>query len=192
MNSRKTTVVLVHGANRFARLNLAQKWVTVLEDALRPAFNIFLPEMPNPESPDCAEWLKRISKVVELHEGDVCLVGHSLGGSIALQYVARSSRLRHKRVFAVAAPFWSGHDQDWQCDQFRLLDDDIAALSLCKIYLYHGTEDEIVPFSHMAEYVAMFPRALTRSYSGMSHINPSESFLRDLAADIKSSSAKEQ
>ena len=183
MRIPKSTVILLHGASRYSRPNLAEKWLPVLEQNLGENYILMLPEMPTPDSPDRSEWLVQVGEIVKPLEGEFYLVGHSLGGSVALQFLARSES-RNGQVFVVASPFWCGQDDAWQYEQFRLTESDIKALESYDIYLYHGTEDEIVPFTHMAEYKNALPWSEMRSYEGMNHIDPSDAFLRDLAFDI--------
>jgi uncharacterized protein len=183
MSTVNSTLLLVHGASRYSRPNLLEKWVPVLQESLGSTWNVLLPEMPNPEAPEVDAWLQAVALAVDAVEGKVCLVGHSLGGSVILQHVAREMP-DQQVVFIAAAPFWCGADSDWQHEPFKLTDGDIESLQPHSLTFYHGTADDIVPFSHLAEYQRAFPRAHARTYEGMNHIDPFDSFLQDLAADV--------
>ncbi len=102
---------------------------------------------------------------------------------MALQHVARKLP-KQRHVFIAAAPFWCGADSDWQHPPFKLTSRDIESLQSYALTFYHGTLDDIVPFSHLAEYQQLFPHAQTRTYKGMNHTDPFKSFLQDLAADV--------
>ncbi len=91
---------------------------------------------------------------------------------------------KQSHLFLVAAPFWCGNDKNWQHDYFKLTESDIEILKTQRLVFYHGTADDIVPFSHLVEYQRVFPYARARSYEGMNHIDPFESFLKDLALDV--------
>jgi len=44
--------------------------------------------MPNPEEPICSEWVNEISRHIKRsEEGEIFLVGHSLGGPAILRYL---------------------------------------------------------------------------------------------------------
>lgn len=156
----------------------------ILSQEFGQDYEIILPEMPNPESPNCEEWIVQLSRVVEPFTGNVHLVGHSLGGSVLLQYMARYNKTL-RRVHIVAAPFWCGQDHNWQIKSFALTNEEIDVLQSQNLIFYHGTEDETVPYSHLKEYEESFSSATIRSYTGMNHVDPSETFLKDLALDIK-------
>nr|WP_235788441.1 alpha/beta hydrolase [Salipaludibacillus sp. CUR1] len=44
--------------------------------------------MPNPENPEYILWKKQLEKELDKLNGDVILVGHSLGGSVLLKYLS--------------------------------------------------------------------------------------------------------
>jgi hypothetical protein len=177
------TLLLLHGASQYSRPNLIEKWLPVLDRLLGNEWQIVLPEMPTPNAPEAEAWLQKVAEAVDAIEGQVCLAGHSLGGSVLLQHTARSMP-EQSHLFVAAAPFWCGDDENWQQESFKLTESDIESLMTRRLAFYHGTEDDIVPFSHLAEYQRVFPNARARSYEGMNHIDPFRSFLKDLASDI--------
>lgn len=178
-----TTLVLVPGAGRASRSEIITKWLPRLHAALGTGWKIAVPEMPNPESPDAGDWLRTVRKSINAMDGRVCLAGHSLAGSVLLQYAAREWSGQGS-LFVVAAPFWCGYDSEWHNDPFKLREGDIQALQSFRLCFYHGMVDDIVPFRHLQEYQRVFPDAGTRSYAGMNHFDPADAFLQDLATDV--------
>ena len=51
------------------------------------------------------------------------------------------------------------------------------------VMFYHGSEDEFVPFSHLAMYATLFPIATIRRLEGRNHQLNGD--LSDIAGDIR-------
>lgn len=112
-------VILVHGYDTtpnggwFPWLMAELKKLAVFAVAL---------DMPTPATPKQEEWVAEIARAVERHRGhDVYLVGHSLGCTAILFYLARESAERVKGVVLVSgraepplhtatAPFYHQYD----------------------------------------------------------------------------------
>ena len=74
-------------------------------------------------------------------------------------------------IFIIAAPAWGA--EEWQAD----------LPAGVPVFLYHGRDDEIVPFAHLAQLAEKFPQATVREIEGRGH-----QFNNDLsvvAKDIK-------
>lgn len=176
------TVLIIHGASRFARDNIREKWIAPLQAQFGSRIQIGVPEMPDPEGPELGAWLQALSDAVNQTRGQVQLIGHSFGGTVVLKFMA-GPRRRGSAAQIAATPFWCGEDPDWQVPAFALSPEERVTLAHMQLLFSHGTADEIVPFSHLTEFKRCFPEATVRSYEGMNHIDPSDSFLRDLAVD---------
>ncbi len=137
-----------------------------------------------PEAPDLETWTQSVRDTLASCGPRTHLIGHSFGGTVALKLAAELTRL--EKVHVVAAPFWAGVDKDWYVPAYALSNPEIAQLRTKHLFFYHGTKDDIVPFPHLSEFQAIFPDAVFRSYTGMNHIDPSDNFLSDLAADCLS------
>ena len=82
----------------------------------------------------------------------------------------------------VAAPFERGareHTKFFLSESLSLLEKQGG-----RIFLYHSTDDPVVPFSELAKYQAALPHATTRIFEDRQHFNQ-ETF-PELVADIKS------
>jgi hypothetical protein len=121
----------------------------------------------------------------------VILIGHSLGGVFLARYLAEHiSPVRIRATLLVAAPYRED-DLDESLAGFvppallALLDQQGGSL-----YIYHSTDDPVVPYTHGELYARALPRATFRRCEGLGHFNV-ESFpileddLRSLARDAK-------
>jgi len=160
-----------------------------LERALGAGWDVQYPQMPDEENCPYPEWQAEIDARLASVKVPVALVGHSIGGSVLLKYLCeRPPPPRLAGLYVVAAPYW-GADPSWRWEEMALPAD--AAVRLAgdwPLILYHGHDDEIVPFSHLALYAAKFPHATIREYEGRDHQFGDD--LADVAADIVRISGK--
>jgi uncharacterized protein len=119
-------------------------------------------------------------------DGEVILAGHSLGASIVLKYLSEESLERPVAgVFLVATPYWGA--EDWKVDEYALQQDFASKLPEgLPIFFYHGRDDEVVPFEHLALYTERFPRATFREFDGSGHQFDDD--LSEVARDIEGTS----
>jgi uncharacterized protein len=159
--------------------------VAWLKEALGPKYDVLHPKMPNPEAPDYAPWKAKLKKDFVKLKGEVIFIGHSLGGSVLLKYLAEEPFANPiAGLFIVSAPFWGG-DENWQYEPFTLSEDFAKRLpDIPKAFLYHSANDPIVPVAHQALYAEKLPRATVRRLDGDEHVWGLG--LPELAADIKS------
>jgi predicted alpha/beta hydrolase family esterase len=127
------------------------------------------PVMPDPDAPTYARWKRSLKQELGKLEGEIVLLGHSLGGSVLLKYLSEEP-FSHPiaGMFLVATPFWGG-DKDWHAEW--MLPEDFATRlpSVGKVFLYHSKEDPNVPFGHLQRYAASLPQAKVREIPGSDH-----------------------
>jgi hypothetical protein len=154
-----------------------------LEYALGAGWRVQYPRMPDEERCPYPEWKVEIDAQLASMKDAVALVGHSIGGSMLLKYLCeRRSPPNIIGLFSVAAPCW-GADPSWRWEELTLPADASERLSGdWPLVLYHGRDDEVVPFSHLALYASKLPRATIREYEGRGHQFGND--LSDVAADI--------
>jgi hypothetical protein len=117
---------------------------------------------------------------------EVTLVGHSLGGSFLLKYLSEEKiDVQVGGLFLIAAPYWGG--DGWRYDGYEevALPKDFAS-KLPKgapIFFYHGRDDEVAPFAHLALYADRLPQATIRALDARGHQLNND--LSRVAADIK-------
>ena len=159
-------------------------WKSGLQDALGTAYEVLTPRMPNSNNARYEEWKLWFEKLVPFLDGGVILIGHSLGASFLVRYLAENEFSKTiAATLLVAAPHTI--DGDHPLGEFTAP----ASLSLLeqqggKLFLYHSKDDKIVSFSELAKFEASLPSATVRVFTDRGHFNQ-ETF-PELVADIKS------
>ena len=131
-----------------------------LQKALGVEFDVRYPQMPGESDPDMQTWKAKIASELKTRDGEVILVGHSLGGAALLKYLSEEKVEKSiAGLFLLAAP--SRDEENWNFDDLRLPPDLAARLSsIPRIFLYHNRDDKIVPFNHLMLHAARLPRAV--------------------------------
>ena len=139
-----------------------RKLVDSLRAGLGPAYEVHYPEMPDADNPKYAAWRGQIAQEAAALEGQVVLVGHSLGASLLLKWLSEAPPAQaFAGLFLLAPPYWD--DPEWRIDEYVLRQDFARTLpDGLPMFLYHCQDDEVVPFAHLALYAAHLPQASVR------------------------------
>ena len=158
--------------------------VASLRTALGETYEIRYPQMHTNETLSDFGWLGQIGKEITGINGDVILVGHSLGASMLLKFLSENEIFQKiDGVFLVSTPFWNG-DEDW-VQGLRLQDNFAERLSEdVPFFFYHCHDDEEIPFAHLAHYIQKLPRAIFREIPTGGHQLNND--LTIVAGDIQS------
>jgi leucyl-tRNA synthetase/predicted alpha/beta hydrolase family esterase len=85
----KKTVLIIHGTGSYCRFG----WYGWLADELEKlGHKVITPDMPNPNEPDLAEWLSELDKYKDKLNENSVVIGHSLGGPVAMHFVSKLSK----------------------------------------------------------------------------------------------------
>src|SRR5215213_1708824 len=113
----KRQVLFIHGGGGEA-FEGDRAQVRSLREALGPDFEVECPEMPDRAAPQYGAWSDRISRELSASNGEVILVGHSLGASILLKHLSEEPVEKPiAGVFLIATPYWG--TADWEAE-FKL------------------------------------------------------------------------
>ena len=114
--------------------------------------------MPTPEDPHYEPWSERLGKLLAARiDQPVVVVGHSLGGSVALKHLSEAGRREPiAGLLLVAAPFWG--EKDWEAEWALPEGWPGAPAALPPTILFHSRDDEEIPFAQ--------PRALREATPG--------------------------
>ncbi|MFH1178481.1 MAG: alpha/beta hydrolase [bacterium] len=158
-------------------------WKSSLQEVLGDEYEVLAPRMPNKSNAKYVEWEIWFEKMFPFLNGEVILVGHSLGASFLAKYLSEEQFPKKiLATFLVAGPYDS--DGERQMVEFILPD----SLSLLeeqggKMFLYHSKDDPVVAFSELAKYQKALPNAKSNVFEDRKHFNQ-ESF-PEIIADIQ-------
>ena len=178
----KKLVLFIHGGGEGAHQE-DKKLAASLQDVLGGLYDVQCPKMPNEDSPDYEAWKDLIVKELSALDGEVILVGHSLGASILLKYLSEEKVGKPVAgVFLIAPPYWGA--EDWEVSEYALQKDFASKLPEgLPVFFYHSRDDEWVPFAHLALYTEKFPRATIREFDDRGHQFDDD--LSEVARDIE-------
>jgi predicted alpha/beta hydrolase family esterase len=140
-----------------------------LRDELGPGYEVVFPIMPEPDDPHYSPWSERLGKALAEAEEPVVVVGHSLGGSVALKHLSDGDPEGPiAGLVLVATPFWG--QGEWEAEWALPQDWPDPATKLPSTYFFHSRDDEEIPFSHLELYAKRFPNATARPLDGHGHL----------------------
>ena len=154
-----------------------------LRDELGVAFDVRYPKMPDEASPDSEAWKDTIARELAALNGEVVLVGHSVGAFVLLKYLTEEAVEKPVAgLFLVSAPFVG--TEGWQVEEDALREDFASKLPEgLPVFLYHSRDDEWVPYAHLALYAEKLPQATIHKFDGRGHQFDDD--LSEVARDIK-------
>ncbi len=180
----KRQVLFIQGGGDGAH-EADENLVASLREALGANYEVVYPRIPNEGAPDYATWKLRISQELDALDGEIVLVGHSLGGYFLARYLGEEVGLTRSiiGVVLIAAPY-PGGDENWVYEGFTLPEDLAAKFPRgAAVFLYHSRDDQTVPFAHMTLYGKEFSSATMRETQGGHQLNDD---LTVVARDIES------
>jgi uncharacterized protein len=163
----KRHILFIQGGGKGA-YEVDSKLVASLQRTLGADYEVTYPKMPNEDSPDYESWKGQIKKEIVALDGEMILIGHSVGGYILVKYLSEESPPENPMsgIFLLAAPY-PGGDEDWQFEGFSLPEDFGTKLPKdTPIFLYHSQDDRTVPFAHVGLYAKAIPKATLRETKG--------------------------
>jgi len=179
-----TRILFVQGGGEGAHEEDA-RLAASLRRELGPSGDVRYPRMPNEDNLDYRTWTECIAAELAHLGDDAVVVAHSIGASVVIKWLTEAAPPRPLAgVFLIAAPFRHDHEV-WRWKDIELPRDAAARLpSGLPLFLYHGSEDEIVPFAHLDLYQQAFPEAHVRRLEGRNH--QLDDNLADVARAIRS------
>jgi len=180
----KKDVVFIHSAGPQGHHEGSDYLVTYLRQTLGPGYRILFPEMPDPENPHYKTWKGKLKKELATVDGGLILIGHSLGASVLLKYLAEETQQRSiAGLFLVGAVYWG--KEGWEVEEYILHEGfSSKLLHIPQIFLYHSIDDEVVPVAHVRYFAEELPNVLVREFDCSGHLFGKG--LPELVEDIKS------
>jgi uncharacterized protein len=178
----KKQVLFIHGGGQGA-YEEDKKMAASLRDALGATYEVRCPKMPDEDHPEYEAWKDQIATELAALDGEVILVGHSLGASILLKYLSEENVGKPVAgIFLIAPPYWGA--EDWEVSEYALQENFASKLSKeLPMFFYHSRDDEWAPFAHLALYTEKLPQATIHEFDGRGHQLNDD--LSEVARDIK-------
>jgi len=176
-------VLFVQGGGEGVHDHWDNQLVESLKSELGPDYEVRYPAMPNEADPTYAAWKRALEReLAALGQGAV-VIGHSVGGTILVNVLAERAPQRSLgAIFLIAAPFIGAGG--WESDDIEPRSDLAARLPRgLPIFLYHGRNDDTVPFAHSQLYARAIPHARVRLLADRDH--QLNNTLSELASDIR-------
>ena len=182
-DSMRKEILFVHSAGPQGHHEGSDYLVRYLIDALGTGYRILLPNMPDPENPHYVDWKATLKKELASMDDELILVGHSLGASVLLKYLSEEKlQQRIAGLFLIGAVYWG--KKDWEVKGYVLKSNFSSKLPpIRRIFLYHSSDDEVVPISHVRYFANELPNATVREFENRGHLFGRG--LPELVEDIK-------
>lgn len=188
----KKQIVFIHGGNSFSQHDafleylrmceiadpldeiIVKKWRMTIRDAFHETHEVYYPSMPNSSNAEYLEWKIWFERYFAFLRDGVVLIGHSLGGMFLAKYLSEEIMpVKVHALYLVAAPFEADHfDHDGEdCHDFVFDPKNLPRLAkqVGETYVFHSTDDPIVPYAHALKYQKALPAAELVSFVDRGH-----------------------
>lgn len=149
-----------------------RKWTETLREDLGPEFEVFMPAMPNSQNAKYEEWKIWFERHFEYLEGDVLLVGWSLGGMFLVKYLLEEEvSFPISGLILLAPPFEAIEGESEDCGDFVFDIDDVHELAekVSSIVMLHSKDDFVVPYEHVLKFKEALPGAEVVTFEDKNH-----------------------
>ena len=149
-----------------------RKWTETFRDDLGAEYEVFMPSMPNSQNAKYEEWKIWFERHFEYLEGDVILVGWSLGGMFLTKYLLKEDiPFAINALILMAPPFESIEGEGDDCGDFAFDTDDLDRLAekTENIVLIHSKDDFVVPYEHALKFKEALPKAELVTFEDKNH-----------------------
>lgn len=156
-------------------------WKTWLRKELGPDYEVVIPQMPNKFDAKYPEWELWFNRIVPLLADEVVLIGHSLGGSFLVKYLSLNKVPKKILAVGLVSAVYDYDSFGGGLLTFELPDK--LDMQTDKVFIYHSTDDTIVPVSAMHKLREKVPFAETREFTDRWHFVGDE--FPELLEDIR-------
>jgi predicted alpha/beta hydrolase family esterase len=157
-----------------------RNWRDWLEWSLSEEFDAFTPLMPNKQWADYEAWKIWFEKLFPYinHNEDVQLViiGQSLGAIFLTKYLSENVFPKKINQLHLVSPIFDNEGLvsgkmkigNFSFDSTKL---DNLSVQADNLFLYHSTDDPLVPYQHSLHYLEYLPSAKFFSFDGRGHFD---------------------
>ncbi len=145
-------VVLIHGYNSSPEENF-HPWLA--RELKARGFEVIAPKLPLVEEPNVTECIQALALAVGRLDENTIIVGHSLGGVLALRYLEAAEAASIPRATILVGAPYQTKSEKIRGVFLSEFDYDVVAWKAREFLIVHDKEDKLVPFDHAEKYARM-------------------------------------
>ena len=181
-------IIVIHGGQSFldneTYLNYLQNlkikslddfksvdWKDNLSNDLGNGYNVISPNMPCKMNSKYNEWLIYFEKILTMINGELILIGHSLGALFLLKYISENGcPMQCKSIVLVACPF-NSEINEYKLNGFDIKDFTKLNQVANQIHFVFSSDDQVVSIENMYKFKNKIPTANYTAVEGAGHFN---------------------
>lgn len=186
----KKQILLIHGATAFSvyedflkylksapiddplQEEVRKSWKQGFKEELSDEFEVYYPSMPNKQNAKYLEWKIWFERYFEFLRDGVVLIGHSQGGYFLVKYLSENTLpFTIRALYLLAAPFEAGDFKGEDGGDFSFDPEKLSHISdqVSSVFIFHSTDDPIVPYDHARKYQKALPHAKLVTFKDRGH-----------------------
>ncbi len=143
--------------------------------ALSEEYQTMIPTMPCKQNADYLWWKIRFERHFDyLNDEELILIGHSLGWSFLIKRLSENNFPKKISQLHLVCTYF---ESEWLIDEWigDFLSDKAKIPHIQdqvdQIFLYHSTDDPVVPYSHSEKLAALLPKSTLLTFQNRKHFN---------------------
>ena len=146
-------------------------WKDNLSDNLGDRYDVISPSMPCKMNSKYNEWKIYFEKILTIINGDLILIGHSLGALFLLKYISENGcPMLCKSIVLVACPF-NSEINEYKLNGFDIKDFTKLNQVANQIHFVFSSDDQVVTIENMYKFKNKRPTANYTLIEGAGHFN---------------------
>ena len=150
-------VVLIHGYNSSPEENFHPWLYRQLKDR---GFDVIAPKLPLVGEVEALACIEAVIKAVGRLDENTIILGHSLGGVLALRYLEAAEAASIPRACILVGSPWQTKSEKTRGLFLTEFDYDVVTWKAREFVIVHDKEDKLLPFDHAEKYVRMLQAQL--------------------------------
>ncbi|MEK7665308.1 MAG: alpha/beta fold hydrolase [Patescibacteria group bacterium] len=163
-------IILIHGYNSSPEENF-HPWLA--RELMDRGFEVIAPKLPLDGEVESIACIEALVKAVGRLDENTIILGHSLGGVLALRYLEAAEAVSIPRACILVGAPWQTKSDKTRGLFLSEFDYDVVAWKAREFVIVHDKEDKLVPFDHAEKYARMLQGELVAT-TGNGHFMEKE------------------